>query len=247
MGSLHLFCSFICVFGICLVNSEMFTAVVDLEKLLKTEAEIVKTLENYINAEESRLQKIRSLREEYGKIYEAASEDTTSFLANPVNAYLLVKKLTSDWKAAESLLLGGIGKGEDVSCLNYNIFNNVSFIFKEIIENMTRNRQDIRFPDDEDLNGAAIALLRLQDTYKLETSALAQGKIKGTKQSPELTAGDCFELGRQSYNNGDHYHTVLWMQEALDRVAEEKNKTADKAEILEYLAFSTYMVAKNNV
>ena len=23
-----------------------------------------------------------------------------------------------------------------------------------------------------------------------------------------LTANDCFELGRQSYNNGDHFHTV---------------------------------------
>jgi hypothetical protein len=55
-----------------------------------------------------------------------------------------------------------------------------------------------------------------------------------------FAAGDCFELGRQSYNNGDYYHTVLWMTEALGRYEEEYNKTTAKSDILEYLAFSTY-------
>jgi prolyl 4-hydroxylase len=53
-------------------------------------------------------------------------------------------------------------------------------------------------------------------------------------------AGDCFELGRQSYNIGDYYHTVLWMTEALERCEQEYNKTVAKSDILEYLAFSTY-------
>lgn len=202
-------------------KGEMFTAVVELERLLYTEGEIVKTLEKYLETEENRLQKVRNIREEYGKLYKTASQNIQTFLANPVNAYLLVKRLTADWKAAENLLLGSEGKA--------------------LIENITRFREDLKFPDDEDLTGAAAALLRLQDTYKLETSSLAKGHIKGVKPSPELTAGDCFELGRQSYNSGDHYHTILWMQESLDRVDEEVNKTADKAEILEYLAFSTYM------
>ena len=62
------------------------------------------------------------------------------------------------------------------------------------------------------------------------------------------TAGDCFELGRQSYNIGDYYHTVLWMQEAMDRLQEEQNHTAvSKPDILEYLAFSTYMQGYYNI
>lgn len=55
------------------------------------------------------------------------------------------------------------------------------------------------------------------------------------------SAADCFELGRQSYNSGDHYHTTLWMTEALSRQEAESNKTVEHADILEYLAFSTYM------
>ncbi|XP_023229578.1 prolyl 4-hydroxylase subunit alpha-1-like [Centruroides sculpturatus] len=208
-------------------RGEMFTAVVELERLLYTEGEIVKTLEKYLETEENRLQKVRNIREEYGKLYNTASQNIQTFLANPVNAYLLVKRLTADWKATENLLLSSEGRA--------------------LIENITRFREDLKFPDDEDLTGAAAALLRLQDTYKLETSSLAKGLIKGVKPSPELTAGDCFELGRQSYNSGDHYHTVLWMQESLDRVDEEVNKTADKPEILEYLAFSTYMSLESKI
>lgn len=34
----------------------------------------------------------------------------------------------------------------------------------------------MKFPTDEDLNGAAVALMRLQDTYRLDTSSLARGK-----------------------------------------------------------------------
>jgi prolyl 4-hydroxylase len=106
------------------------------------------------------------------------------------------------------------------------------------------------------ITGAAEALLRLQDTYKLDTTLLADGVIpirdmRGFKtgqrgvRPPEnqmsLTANDCFELGRQAYINKDYYHTVLWMQEAIDRLDKEESvKPSDKATILEYLAFATY-------
>ncbi|XP_015914091.1 prolyl 4-hydroxylase subunit alpha-1 [Parasteatoda tepidariorum] len=203
------------------ISTELFTAIVDLEKLLYTEGEVIKTIERYIEAEEKRLQEIKKLKDEYGRLHQVASVDSQSFLGNPINAFLLVKRLSTDWKTAESLMLKNAGK--------------------DMIENMTQTREDLKFPEEEDLTGAAEALLRLQDTYKLDTSTLARGQISGTKPSNELTANDCFELGRQSYNSGDHYHTILWMQEALDRVDEETNKTADKAEILEYLAFSTFM------
>lgn len=86
-----------------------------------------------------------------------------------------------------------------------------------------------------------MALMRLQDTYKLDTSSVARGELNGVQYSTQLTANDCFELGRQSYQNKDYYHTVLWMTEAMDRYHDEVNKTITKGDILEYLAFSTYM------
>lgn len=61
------------------------------------------------------------------------------------------------------------------------------FSLLAIIENIT-HQDHLKFPDDEDLSGAASALMRLQDTYLLDTSTLARGHIEGTAPSPELTS-----------------------------------------------------------
>ena len=42
-------------------------------------------------------------------------------------------------------------------------------------------------PTDEDLEGAANALLRLQDTYALPTEKIAKGELQGVKESLMLT------------------------------------------------------------
>lgn len=203
------------------VSAEMFSALADMESLVSTEFELVKQLDNYIQEEETRLKRLRGFLEEYESLYHEASADVSKYLANPVNAYLLVKRLTSDWKKVEKVVTQNAGS--------------------DFVKNITHRQSLVRFPSDEDLKGAAVALIRLQDTYKLDTHALADGKLLGTKYSRQLTAGDCWELGRQSYNNEDHYHTVLWMGEALNKFEEETNKTVSREEILEYLAFSTYV------
>ncbi|CAG5107262.1 Similar to phy-2: Prolyl 4-hydroxylase subunit alpha-2 (Caenorhabditis elegans) [Cotesia congregata] len=160
--------------------------------------------------------------ENYSREHEEASRNIQQYLSNPINAYLLVKRLTTDWKRVEELITEDVGKA--------------------FVANITISRSDLKFPTDEDLNGAAVALMRLQDTYKLDTSQVARGVLNGVQYSTGLSAGDCFELGRQSYNNGDYYHTVLWMQEAMNRLQDEQNRTtSNKPDILEYLAFSTYM------
>lgn len=77
------------------------------------------------------------------------------------------------------------------------------FSFLEFVQNITQYRSQnlLKFPTEEDLNGAAVALMRLQDTYKLDTSSVARGELNGVQYSTKLTSNDCFELGRQSYVN----------------------------------------------
>ncbi|XP_046405340.1 prolyl 4-hydroxylase subunit alpha-1 [Ischnura elegans] len=201
-------------------HGELYTALADMEELLETEAVLIRTLEGYMDAQENKLRLLKRFAAEYAKEHDEASQDVQQYLANPINAYLLVKRLTTDWKEVEATMMDDVGLG--------------------FVENITRYREVLKFPSDEDLNGAAVALMRLQDTYKLDTASVARGELNGVQYSTALTAGGCFELGRQSYNNGDFYHTVLWMTEALQRYEEERNKTTVKADILEYLAFSMY-------
>lgn len=56
------------------------------------------------------------------------------------------------------------------------------------------------------------------------------------------TASDCFEIGRLSYNENDFYHTTLWMQQAIDLLANDSSRWSERVETLDYLAFSYYKV-----
>jgi prolyl 4-hydroxylase len=42
--------------------------------------------------------------EDYEKEHSIASRDVTNYLSNPINDYLLVKRLTSDWHKTEKLM-----------------------------------------------------------------------------------------------------------------------------------------------
>lgn len=93
-------------------------------------------------------------------------------MSNPINAYLLVKRLTTDWKRIEELITEDVGKA--------------------FVANITTSRNDLKFPTDEDLNGAAVALMRLQDTYKLDTAHVANGVLNGVQYSTGLSGeGPC--------------------------------------------------------
>jgi len=49
---------------------------------------------------------------EYKRMYTEASNDVSKFLANPINAYVLVKRLTTDWKQVENEITQNSGQGK---------------------------------------------------------------------------------------------------------------------------------------
>ncbi|KIH62168.1 tetratricopeptide repeat protein, partial [Ancylostoma duodenale] len=160
--------------------------------------------------------------DEYIERNKDAEDVGPDFVTNPINAFLLIKRLTSEWKKVEEMMR-----------------NNVADKFiKNITENRIKNQ--VKFPQEEDLSGAATAILRLQDVYKLDSTDLSNGIILGEKVSHKLTAHDAFEVGRAAYNEKDYYHTLTWMQTALNRLENEEEKTISEAEILEYLAYALY-------
>ena len=119
-------------------------------------------------------------------------------------------------------------------------------LFSEYLQTIFKLRSALTFPTDEDLTGVAVALSRLQDTYRLDTYSIAKGKIKGVAVSPQLSPAECFELGRVLYNFKDYDHSIDWMTTALHRfddlpATDLNNDTTSRADVLEYLAFGNYM------
>ena len=44
-------------------------------------------------------------------MYNEAITDVTKYLANPINAYLIVKRLTADWREVENVMSENLGTG----------------------------------------------------------------------------------------------------------------------------------------
>jgi Prolyl 4-Hydroxylase alpha-subunit, N-terminal region len=70
---------------------------------------------------------------------------------------LLIKRLTKDWNEIEELLTGN----------------------PEVIQALIEVKGENKFPGPQDLQGAAVALTRLQDVYRLQTSDVSLGILNG--------------------------------------------------------------------
>uniref|UniRef100_A0A4W4GKY6 Prolyl 4-hydroxylase subunit alpha-1 n=1 Tax=Electrophorus electricus TaxID=8005 RepID=A0A4W4GKY6_ELEEL len=190
--------------------------------LLFTEKDLVKSLKDYIKAEESKLEQVKRWAEKLDELTATATQDPEGFLGHPVNAFKLMKRLNTEWSEVEDLVLRDMSDG--------------------FISNLTIQRQ--HFPSEEDQTGAAKALLRLQDTYKLDTQTISTGDLPGVSTDlpykSTLMPEDCFELGKTAYSEMDYYHTELWMAQALRQLDEGQVSSLDAVTVLDYLSYSVY-------
>ncbi|XP_032834595.2 prolyl 4-hydroxylase subunit alpha-1-like [Petromyzon marinus] len=176
--------------------TEVFTSIGHMSELLDTEADLLLSLDSYIAVQQRRLHSLRAWAESIQEVRRSATLDPEGFLGNPVNAYRLLKRLGQQWRALD-----------DSAIMNPAT---------EFLANVSAQR--LRLPTEEDVTGAAKALMRLQDTYRLRTRDIADGNLPGAKFHDALSARDCYDLGRVAYTEGDYRHTQLWMRQALRMV-----------------------------
>lgn len=102
-----------------LCRAELYTALAEMEELLDTETVLIAFLEAHISAHEQRLQFLRDRVQTYQREHSEASADISVYLSNPINAYLLTKRLTSDWRSIEDVMSFDVGGGE---CEDIDVF-----------------------------------------------------------------------------------------------------------------------------
>ncbi|XP_032409550.1 prolyl 4-hydroxylase subunit alpha-1b isoform X2 [Xiphophorus hellerii] len=199
-------------------HNDFFTSIGQMTDLLYTEKDLVTSLKDYIRAEENKLERVKRWADKLDSLTATATQDPEGFLGHPVNAFKLMKRLNTEWGDLESLVLSDTTDG--------------------FISNLTIQRQ--YFPTEEDQTGAAKALLRLQDTYKLDANTISTGDLPGVKHKSQMTVEDCYELGKIAYSDADYYHTELWMAQALKQLDEGEESTIDKVTVLDYLSYAIY-------
>lgn len=139
--------------------------------------------------------------------------NVTQYITNPLNAFLMIKRATSD-----------------ISLIRKLFFRQSEQFFKNVKHLL---------PSDEDLSGAAVGLLRLQVVYKLQSEDFANGVIDGQKTRPALSAHDLFVIGEEAFKleNQDFFATK-YFKLAWDLVkrGQDQDKEIDEENLLLHLA-----------
>ena len=146
-----------------------------------------------------RLNRIEGFVSRVSGVLQAASQDPSAYLYDPVNAYQLVNRFINGWAKLHKDVYDENGQGLLVLlCLSVVVFSGplalcYAFISHSVIcvyalfssalmSNISYNHY--LFPDEEDFSGAAAALLRLQDTYQLSPSLITSGTLGTTTTIP---------------------------------------------------------------
>uniref|UniRef100_A0A3Q3EA48 Prolyl 4-hydroxylase subunit alpha-1 n=1 Tax=Hippocampus comes TaxID=109280 RepID=A0A3Q3EA48_HIPCM len=185
-------------------------------QLVYTEKELLASLDDYIQAEQNKLDSVKRL----ANMSAFAIQDPETFLSHPVNAFKLLKRMNREWRALEMLVRSNVSDG--------------------FVSNLTSRSEDL--PNEGDQTGGAEALLRLQDTYQLDSDTMAKGKLPGTSLLlSSLTVDDCFDLGMAAYQEEDFYYVEMWMAQALQQMQQgETLSSVDPITILDYHSYALY-------
>uniref|UniRef100_A0A2K6VMQ6 P4Ha_N domain-containing protein n=1 Tax=Onchocerca volvulus TaxID=6282 RepID=A0A2K6VMQ6_ONCVO len=207
-----------------IVSAEFYRSLTLLKTIIGTEKSIPIIINDYVEKELKRLDHLNKFAQEIQEHNDKAIRDGEEAIRHPINAFLLIKAMISNWNKVVKIMRSNSADG--------------------VILNVTRQmaiRPCNNYLTKEDLSEAATRLLQLHDANQMNNKDIAKGKILNSElQTVDLTAGDCFEIGRAAYRAYDYYHTIMWMQEARERVEKEAVPTANLEDILEHLAFSMY-------
>ncbi|XP_076317585.1 prolyl 4-hydroxylase subunit alpha-2-like isoform X3 [Tachypleus tridentatus] len=218
--------SLISVLGVLLMvsistSNEYFSSTSSLVTLLQTERYILELLKDYVEGVDQHLDVIKKFINDRILVGEKNMEE---YVSNPIHAYNLMKRMTVDLQAVEA--------------------STQVMASPEYVPSMHHIRSISPLPTDGDLQGAADALVRLLDTYKLNMSAMIRGIIRSSGRFPsfeaheQLTARDCLFLGKHSFNQGLYDYAIDWFEAALTKANEEGNRTVSPEEIQLFLSIA---------
>ncbi|XP_064485318.1 prolyl 4-hydroxylase subunit alpha-2-like [Ornithodoros turicata] len=201
-------------------HCQVFSSVTHMSQMVSLERRLVFRLGNFLNRMEHKLNYLRSFLSDY---YQATAPDnqlgssdesfTNNPTASPIDAYATIKRLTVDWN--------------DIA----DQFREPDWIEVERVVMETNES----FPSQSDLVDAGEALIRLQQTYRLNLTEMVRGNILGHRSSAHLSARDCLYFGQLLYSQADYANAAKWLQESLDRLQVEPEPSMPRRTVQAYL------------
>ncbi|KAF4117672.1 hypothetical protein G5714_002225 [Onychostoma macrolepis] len=191
----------------CATSDEFFTSTDKISQLFGEEKFLLATFSLYIDAEEEIVKRMKRdlLLLQLGTYLDPVDPEE---IKDPVAALKLLIRLRAEWLSIEEYTQKSLYK------------DNVYQILLEYAQ----------IPQIEDLEGAALGLISLQELYKLYPHNI-------TKET-SLNADEAYIVGLIAFRQNKFQHAFLWFLYSLDRLTEYSAIT--EKELLRYLSDSAY-------
>eukprot|EP00794_Sanderia_malayensis_P017572 gene17572-19324_t len=209
-------------------SGELFTAVSHLKNLVDVERQLFDYLKLYVSEEQKKLNRIKTLFEKSRYLLQLDTSNQTivsRYVGNPINSFLILKRLLKFGTEIETLI-------------------DIDFS-RDLVTKLHKYKS--LFPSEDDVRGAQVALLRLQQTYNLSPATFSDGLAPNASTASQMNAEDAFAIGKVAYNNEDFVEAEMWMTESvrllnIGRRADNKTTPDEsfKFEVLDYLAWAEY-------
>ncbi|XP_037950139.1 prolyl 4-hydroxylase subunit alpha-2 isoform X2 [Teleopsis dalmanni] len=170
----------------------------NIKEFLSTETSQINFLRQYTQLMENSLMQLKRKTTYIANIHNKGSNDTETYLHNPINALNILKRLTTDW----TQIIDYAEKLEP----------------SEVEMNLMAMEENLAYPTERDYDESVANLLRLQQFYNLEPEHLSIGEMNGIKFGSEMTWSDCLEIGRQSLIIGNQNIAKFWIELALSKL-----------------------------
>ncbi|VDM97893.1 unnamed protein product, partial [Onchocerca ochengi] len=152
-------------------SAEFYSSLASLKAIIGAERDIPVMIHGYVERELGKLDYLKRFAQEIQERDDEAIRNGEEAIKHPINAFLLIKGMVTDWNKVVKIMLSNSAD--------------------DVIQNMTHQRivKRISYPTEEDLSGAVFGLLRLQDTYQINTKDIADGKLLNSQMRKVALTG----------------------------------------------------------
>ncbi|KAK2873168.1 hypothetical protein Q8A67_023065 [Cirrhinus molitorella] len=151
--------------------------------------------------------------------FDDSPRDPEKFISNPLAAFQLERKLNQVWAAMQEHIEGRHAK--------------------DTLEKLKSTAQTL--PSAEDVEGVVMALVRLQEMYRLDPRNISL--FSEMSHNVKLDPDETFHIAMISSLNQRFQYAVLWMEETLRKLKEGEGAVVTKEEVIYHLASFSHQLA----
>ena len=188
-----------------------------MKHFLTVEEKVADLLESYIKQEELRLQRVEDVISAMQRSVEVGAAHPGEYVGNPINAFLLVKRLTMDWEIMKGQLSVG----------------------SQFLEQGHVVLRDL--PDTDQFKEAAGSIFQLQDMYDITPYQMVYGNIEGISETPDVDAEICLYLAIEAAKIAKYERCADWTNAGLSLVKPSERTTVVSTNLMDWAVYCLNM------